>query len=207
VLGWTAVVIVWLLALPLPANAQKDSAVAVGAAVSVYRSTDDQIEHPWGIGVVARLRRSTGFGFGIGLNWVTATVNDEIGGETTKVATLVVRPLMGGIVYTRQYARFAVSASLVAGYSFNGLRDTGDAADTLARAGQPGASFAVGDTFVYRPSVSLWWELSNRFAFLTSLSYLDTRPEIVTTTPAGVSRQRLCMCAPLLTFGIGYGVF
>jgi hypothetical protein len=95
----------------------------------------------------------------------------------------------------------------VAGYSFNGLRNTGQAADAYARFGQPGATFAVGDSFVYRPSFSIWWELGNRFGLLTSVSYLATQPEVVTTTPAGTVRHKVSMNAPLLTVGIGYGIF
>jgi hypothetical protein len=201
------VVVVCLLAGAPPVSAQKDSVLTVGGAYSAYRSTDEQIEHPWGVGIVARLRRSTGFGFTIGLNWVKVTVNDDIGGETTRLGTMLVRPLMGGVVYTRQYGQFALSGSLVAGYSFNGLRKTGAAADAYARLGQPGARFDVSDSFVYRPSFSVWWELGNRFGLLTSISYLATRPEITTTTAAGASRQSVCMCAPVFTVGLSYGVF
>jgi hypothetical protein len=200
--------VVCLLAGAATASAQKDSVLVLGAAASIYHSTDAQVENPWGFGLVARLRRNSGVGVTIGLNWVSATVNQDIGGEPTRLGKLIVRPLMAGVVYTRQYAHFAVAGSLVAGYSFNGLRDTGQAADAYAsRLGQPGATFAVNDSFVYRPAFSIWWELGNRFGLMTSVAYLATQPEIVTMTTEGTVRHKVSMNAPLFTVGIGYGIF
>jgi hypothetical protein len=158
--------------------------------------------------MVMRLRRHSGFGWNIGFNWFKADVTYDVAGQQTRVGRLLVRPLMLGVNYTRQYSRFSLTGSLVAGRAFNGLRDTGAAADLLAAAGQPGSTFDVTDCFAYRPSFSVWWELGNRFGLLTSLSYFSSRPEIVTRTPtAGVLRRTVDVSAPMVTIGIGYGVF
>jgi hypothetical protein len=198
---------VCLLAGAAPASAQKDSVVTVGGAFSVYRSTDEHVSSPWGVGIVMRLRRSSGFGGTIGFNWIRATVDEPASGQDAKLGTLLVRPLMAGVTYTRQYAHFAVGGSLVAGYAFCGLRETAGAAEALASVGQPGAVFTVSNAFVYRPSFSVWWELGNRFGLLTSVSYIATRPEITTTTPTGTSRRTVNFSAPFVTVGIGYGIF
>jgi hypothetical protein len=198
---------VCLLAGAVPASAQKDSVVTLGGAFSVYHSTDEHVSSPWGVGIVMRLRRSSGFGGTIGFNWIRANVDGQAAAQGAKLGTLLVRPVMAGVTYTRQYARFAVGGALVAGYAFCGLRDTGGAADALAGIGQPGAIFAVSNSFVYRPSFSIWWELGNRFGLLTSVSYMATRPEITTTTPTGTSRRTVNFSAPFVTVGIGYGIF
>jgi hypothetical protein len=205
--GAALLAVVCLLAGAAPASAQKDSVVTVGGAFSVYRSTDEHVSSPWGVGIVMRLRRSSGFGGTIGFNWIRVSVDGQVAGQDSTLGTLLVRPLMAGVTYTRQYARFAVGGSLVAGYAFCGLRETGGAANALAGIGQPGAIFAVSNAFVYRPSFSVWWELGNRFGLLTSVSYMATRPEITTTTPAGTSRRTVNFSAPFVTVGIGYGIF
>jgi hypothetical protein len=195
--GAALLVVVCLLAGVAPASAQKDSVITVGGAFSLYHSTDDQVESPWGVGIVARLRRNSGFGGTIGFNWIKAGLNGEVDGEKTRLGTLLVRPLMLGVVYTRQYGHFALSGSLLAGYAFNGLRKMQGG----------GANFAVSDSWVYKPSVAIWWELGNRWGFLSSVSYMATRPELVTTTAAGTTRQKINFGAPFVTFGLGYGVF
>lgn len=182
--------------------------LVVGAAVSAYRPDDKALDHPWGVGLVMRLRRHSGLGWTMGLNWMKADVSGDVAGEPMRVGKLLVRPLMFGVTYTRQHANFALSGAFVVGRAFNGLRDTGSAANALAAAGQPGSTFDVTDCFAYRPSFSIWWELGNRFGLLTSVSYFFARPEIVTSTPtAGVFRRSIDVSAPQLTVGIGYGVF
>jgi hypothetical protein len=196
-----------LLAFAVPASAQKDSVVVLGGSFSVYRPSNDNVENTWGIGLVARLRRDSGFGATIGLNWFRGDVNGDIGGARTRLATVLVRPLMVGVGYTRRHAHFSLGGSLVGGYSFNGLRGTGAASEALAAAGQPGATFEITDTFVWRPSFSIWWELGNRFGLMTSVSYISLRPEIVTTTSAGTTRRKVDMSAPVFSIGLGCGIF
>jgi hypothetical protein len=200
-------VVVCLLAGASPAAAQKDSVVVVGGSFSVLSPRSEDVEHHWGVGLVARLRRNSGFGGTLGLNWFKSDLNGEIEGVRTRLATVIVRPLMVGPTYTRQFAHFSLGGAIAAGYSFNGLRNTGAVADALAASGQPGATFELTDSFVWRPSVSLWWELGNRFGLMVSASYLVLRPEMVTSTPAGTTRRRLDLSTPVFSFGLGYGVF
>ena len=196
-----------LLAFAATASAQKDSVLVLGGSFSVYRPSSDNVDNAWGVGLVARLRRDSGFGATIGLNWFQGDVNGDIGGARTRLATVVVRPLMVGVGYTRRLAHLSLGGSLVAGYAFNGLRGTGAGSDALAAIGQPGATFEITDTFVWRPSFSIWWELGNRVGLMTSVSYISLRPEIITTTTAGTSRRKVDMSAPVFSVGLGYGIF
>jgi hypothetical protein len=202
------VVVVCLLGGAASADAQQDSVLVVGVAASVYRPADEALDNPWGVGLVMRLRRHSGFGATIGLNWFRADVHHDVGGQRAQLGTLLVRPLMVGVTYTRLHAKFALSGSFVVGRAFNGLRHTGGASDVFAALGQPGTTFDVTDCLAYRPSFSIWWDLGKRFGLLTSVSYFVARPEIVTTTPsAGVFRRTVNTSSPLLTVGIGYGIF
>ena len=122
---------------------------------------------------------------------------------------MLVSPLMVGVAYTRQYAKFAVSGSFVAGRAFNGAAPhRRRRSEAFANLGQPGTTFDVTDCFAYRPAFSIWWELGNRFGLLTSVSYLYARPDVITTTPtAGTFRRQVDMSSPLFTVGIGYWIF
>lgn len=197
-----------LAAGALPAAAQKDSILTVGVAASIYRAPDNEVEDPTGFGLVARLRRPSGIGFTVGLDWFTANVRAEIGGIDTPLASLKIRPVMAGYGLTRQYSDFSVTASVVAGYAFNSISRTGAAQDAYAnRLGLQGTRFEVSNCLAVRPDFSIWWELGNRWGLLTSVSYMYARPTITTTTPLGASRRTVNASSPMLTVGIGYGVF
>jgi len=206
--GAAVAALLLVLAAAAPAAAQRDSVLAVGVAASVYHPSDEALESPWGVGLIMRLRRHSGFGATIGLGWFKTDVSGDIAGERTRLGTLLVRPLMVGVTYTRQYAKFSLAGSLLAGRAFNGLRHTGDADDAYASIGQPGTSIDITDGFAWRTGFSIWWDLGSRFGLLTSIAYFSAHPEIVTTTPtAGTFRRPVDMSSPVFTVGIGYGIF
>jgi hypothetical protein len=191
-----------------PAFAQKDSMLTVGVAASIYRASEDEVENPLGVGLVARLRRSSGVGFTVGLDWFTSNVRTDIGGVETPLASLKIRPVMAGFGYTRQYSDFSISGSLVAGYAFNSISGTGAAQDAYAtRLGLPGTRFGVSNCFAARPDFSIWWELGDHWGLLTSVSYMIARPTVTTTTSAGSSSRAFNVSSPMLTLGVAYGVF
>jgi len=201
------IVALGVVAAARPVSAQKGSSVAVGVVASIYRATDANVDIPVGIGLIGRLRRTNGIGFTVGLDWYKANVQTDIGADRTFLGRVSLRPIMAGAGWTRQYSRFALNASLVAGWSFNSLRATSQAEAAYAKLGQPGARIDVSNSFVFRPDFSLWYELNNRFGLLASLSYMASWPTVTTTTPAGVRHDRINLGAPMLTLGVSYGVF
>jgi hypothetical protein len=205
--GAAAVVAGCLLLTAAPAWAQKDSILTVGVAASIYDATDPHVDNPVGVGLVARLRRSSGIGVTVGLDWFKSDVHGDIGGVSTPLASLRIRPVMAGIALTRQYSQFAISGSLVVGYSFNSISSTGAAEAAYARIGRPGTTFDISNCLAYRPDFSIWWELGNHFGLLTSVSYMGARPALITTSPSGVSRSVVNVSAPMVTLGVAYGIF
>jgi hypothetical protein len=202
-----AAVSICLVVPAAPAWAQKDSILTVGVATSIYRATDEHVEDPVGVGLVARLRRPSGVGVTVGLDWYKSNVYEDIGGTRTQVASLKMRPIMAGIALTRQYSQFAVSGSFVIGYAFNSINGTGGAQSAYASLGRPGTTFAIGNSLAMRPDFSIWWEIGNHFGLLTSISYMASRPTLTTSSPSGVTSRVVNTSAPMLTLGIGYGVF
>ena len=190
------------------AFAQSDSAVAVGVAVSLYDATNPNAENPVGVGLIGRLRRGSGLGATVGLDWFKSNVRTEIGGELTPLGSLSIRPIMAGPSYSRQFAHFSVTASVVAGYAFNSIRNTDRAAAAYAdRLGLAGAGFHVSNCFAWRPDFSFWYELGNHFGLMASVSYMGARPTVTTTTRLGSSSETINVSAPMLTLGFSYGVF
>ncbi|HEY3382866.1 MAG TPA: hypothetical protein VGK32_13910 [Vicinamibacterales bacterium] len=202
-----AVIAVCLAAVPA-AHAQSDSALAVGVAVSIYDTTSANAKNPVGFGLVARLRRGSGFGATMGLDWFKSEIQTTIGGEQTPVGTVRIRPLMFGVSYARQYAKLSIGGSLVAGYAFNTLRETDRArAAYRDRLDVPDAGFHAANCFAWRPDVSLWYEMGNHIGVLASLSYIGARPTITTTSRLGRHDESVNVGAAMLTFGVVYGIF
>jgi hypothetical protein len=197
-----------LLAAAPALHAQNDSAIAVGVVVSTYLSPSSRATDLTGVGLVGRLRRGSGLGATVGLDWFDSEVKTEIGGQLTPLGKVRVRPLMVGVSYTRQYARYSLATSLVAGYSFNAIHSTdrGRAA-YLERLGVADAGFHASNCFAWRQDFSFWYELGNHFGLLASLSYIGARPTVTTTSRLGRQSETINVGAPMLTFGVAYGVF
>ena len=191
-----------------PAWAQNDSSVVLGVAVSTYYPSNPNVHDPVGIGLIGRLRRPSGIGATVGLDWFDAEVRSDVGGQQVQLGDVRLRPLMVGVSYTRQYAKFALSASVVGGWSFNSMRGSDAAAAAYRdRFGAPDASFHASNCLAWRPDASLWFELGNHFGAMVSLSYMGVRPTIVTSSRLGRREERVDVGAPMLTFAIAYGVF
>jgi hypothetical protein len=190
-----------------PVHAQSDSSVAVGVAVSMYDAANPNADNPVGVGLIGRLRRGSGLGATVGLDWFKSDVKVDVEGELTPLGRISLRPLMAGPAYTKQYAHFSVTASVVAGYTFNTIRSGSQAAARFTALGISNPTVSVGHCFVYRPDFSLWYELGNHFGLMASVSYMGARPTVTTSTRTGIRRETIDVGAPMLTLGFAYGIF
>jgi hypothetical protein len=205
----TLLAAIFILLMFSPAlHAQTDSSVAVGVALTFYDPTNPRANHPAGVGLVGRLRRGSGLGATVGLDWFTSEVQTEIGGQLAPLGTMSIRPLMVGVSYIRQYHRYAVSGGLVAGWAFNSLRQTG-AEQTVYRdrLAMPDARLTIANCLTVRPDVTLWYELGHHFAASASVSYMLARPTVTTTSALGRRADTVNLSATVITFGFVYGVF
>jgi hypothetical protein len=198
-----------LLLLSAPAvHAQNDSVVAVGGAFTFMVPDDSKADHRPGIGVAARLRRGSGLGFSLGLEWFTSEVQTDVAGKPVPLGTMTIRPLMFGVSYSRQFARYALSAGVVGGWSFNSISQTAGQQRIYGDAiGMPDAHVSVGTGWAVRPSVTLWYELGNHFAAAASIGYIFDRPTVTTQGAAGQRRDTVNLNATAISFGFVYGVF
>lgn len=119
---------------------------------------------------LVRLGSGSGLGPAIAFDWFQADVRSR-GARGEILSRVHVKPVMGGLSYTIASERVSVSPSIVGGVSFNSLTIT----DTGAAAGVP---VEVDNSLAWRPGVSVWFDLSRRFALNVSGGYVMTRLRI-----------------------------
>ena len=107
---------------------------------------------------------------------------------------------MAGVEYGVARGRLSAGASVVAGYSFNGLDvDTG-------RVGA-GRAVAVRNSLVWRPGVGVWWDVAPRVGIQAFYGRLFARPAVTFASDTEIATERLRVNAAVLSVGVAYWVF
>jgi hypothetical protein len=111
-----------------------------------------------------------------------------------------VRPIMVGFGYTFHPNRISVSPSLVAGVAFNSLSvpDTG-AADRIA--------VGVGHSLVWRPGVSVWFDLNRHIALNMSVGHVVTGLRVTFLEDGRLVKQSVSGDTTTVHAGIAYKLF
>ena len=200
-------VILWL-APAAPAAAQSDAFIGFGLAFSTYDSRDDILATPNSVGPLLRLQLGEGLGPSIGFQWFRTDVRTVIGGRVTRLGSLRMRPIMAGVAYTKRFGRFTAATALVGGYAFARLRlDDAARAAAYRHDGSVWLSGRAGDSFAWRPNVSLWYDVGQKVGLLASLAYIGVRPTITISTTAGPIREHVNADSVVFTVGAVYGIF
>ena len=198
------------LAAAADVHAQSVNRFALGANVTTRvapdESTDGKGTH---IGLQWRIGHSEqGWGFKYGLNWYSTRIDGLFQGRTIELGELHVRPLMAGYGYTRMFGKTAVSANLLGGYAFGGFSlDQGANALYSAVSGGREVDTNAGNTFVLKPELSAWRDMSEKIGLHANIGYMFARPTVSIETPAGVERTHVR--ADMLQFKVGvvYSIF
>ena len=199
---------VFVLVLAPYARAQTDSVIGVGAAMAFHAATDPNVDSRPGWGLVGRLRRGTGLGFSLGLGWYTSDVRTDVDGKIVPLGTVTARPVMGGASYTWQFARFALTAGIVGGWSFNSIAQTPAQQKTYGEAiGMPDAHLSASDNWTARASTTFWYEIDHHLAVFASIGYATLRPTVTAHGAAGQRGDAVNLSGSVLSFGLSYGVF
>jgi hypothetical protein len=199
---------VFIMLLAPAARAQTDSVVAVGVAATFYDPASADAHHPAGVGIVARLRRGSGLGATVGMDWFTSDLRVEAGGQPTPVGRMSIKPLMAGVGYIKQFRRYAISTGVVAGIALNTLSQSDSQRAAWGdHAGLPGANVSISNCLAVEPNLTLWYELGHHFAASASVAYMVARPSLTASSAAGTRSERINLSATVITFGFVYGVF
>jgi hypothetical protein len=113
----------------------------------------------------------TGAGLGpaVGFNWLTINVDSGSAGTARTLADVNVRPVMGGINYTKLFGTLALTAGGMAGWSFNSLHNI----TVTPNNGVP-ASYSVNmnDAVAVKGEVTALQRITSRTRVQASVGYL-----------------------------------
>jgi len=194
---------------PRAARAQEDNHVALGVNFTT-RASDSRATHTsGGVGISWRFGHSeTGWGIATGLGWYAADIDLTVGGTTTEVGELHVRPFMAGYGYTYSFGRAAVSAELLGGFAIVSFRQAPSAADVYRdRLGARSLDLRASNTFMLRPQSNLWIDAGDKFGVNVTVAYAVARPKMVTSSSLGEASQRLRADVFSVSAGLVYKIF
>ncbi|HEX6209256.1 MAG TPA: hypothetical protein VF136_00680, partial [Methylomirabilota bacterium] len=173
--------------------------LALGASVRFSQSSDGAVASATDVAPFVRFSRGPGWRPDIGLSWTSRDLEEGLAGSPP-LATLTMRPVMGGLAYQLPVGRASLSLSLVAGYSFNTL-------DLDASRTAPVRAVSVSSGFAWRSGASLWYDLTSRVGLQVSVNYLQARPRVTFAGPDELTSRRIDAGALMLSVGGGYWIF
>lgn len=189
--------------------AQSTGKVAIGANVSAKRAASSDSRGHNSIGLLWRLGHGReGWGWKYGINWFSAEIDRSLDGEHREFGHLRIRPILGGYGYTHVMGNKKVSANLMGGYAFTSftVHDTFDLAYRTAHSVES-IDTSAANTFVLKPEVSTWFDLSEKIGLNISASYMIARPQVTVSSSLGRDRQRIQTDTFSIKAGLVYSIF
>ncbi len=194
--------------LATDARAQSQAAIGLGLAVSSYDPTGQLGQSATSIGPLIRIKTGTGLGPTIGFDWYAVGVEAMAGDQRVYVGRVSVKPVMAGIAYNWNRGKYWLSASVVGGYAFAGLKVNDQARPAFRSSlGASVLSFDAVNSLVWRPQLGFWYDAAPRVGLTASIAYIGVRPKLRITSDVGTRDVTLGASCTVLTFGLVYGVF
>lgn len=209
-LAWIAVVLAAMMIVPSRAvEAQSDGWLAVGSGIVSRSSRDPGVGDSVGPAFILRVGRGgTGWGMRYGFDWFSTDLERPVQGQAQSFGRLRVRPILVGYGYSIKREPALLSLNLKGGYAFSSfnLRPSYAAAySTAFQAG--GVRASAANTFVIKPEVSLWINLSRKVGLNVSTGYIVARPQVSFASAAGMERRRVMADMFLFQVGAAYTIF
>lgn len=190
------------------ADAQTDGTLALGWEAGAMLPSDTSASGGNDLGIVWRFGRDeTGWGWHWGLNWYETTLTRQVGGTRVELGDLHVRPITMGYGFTYVAGRTAIIADMLGGFAFTSMSMSPAARDSYQRIGQNGARLDAGMTWIARPEVLVWYDLSKNFGLVFNVGYMFARPTLTISTSAGQDVRRIDADMLMLQVGLAYAVF
>jgi hypothetical protein len=209
-----------LCAMCLPgarAAAQDEATVqnrfAIGAEFKVKTSDrasqEDYARGQLGPGLVWRFGTGKpGWGFHWGLNWYAVKIERPIGGIVTELGELHVRPVMAGWGYTKIIHGYSITADVLGGYAIGSINISDPATAAYQRVlGVQTVDAEAGNTFVLKPEIGVWYDVTRRVFLNVNAGYMVARPEVEIVTAAGRDGRNARADQFILKVGVVYSIF
>jgi len=201
-----------LLSLVLPGLGlcQTGNRVAIGAALGVRATGRPDATGDFNPIFIWRIGHDgPGWGFRYGFNWFDTDLVRAIDGRPTPFGHLNVRPIMVGYGYRFALGRLAtLSANLKGGYAFSSFSMQPGFGDRYQDSlGVRGVQADVHNTFVVKPELAAWVDLSRKVGLNITAGYMIARPNISLSTSAGADRRRIDADMFMMKIGAVYSIF
>jgi hypothetical protein len=173
--------------------------LALGASVSRSDPQERSLASRVSVGPLLRLGSGRGLGVAIGFSWFHAALvgSPSDPGLTGRVH---VKPIMGGLGYTFRSGRVSLAPSVVGGMAFNRASASGS--------GPTGrVAVSVGNSFAWRPGVSVWLDLNRWAAVNLSAAQVRTGLDVTFVDDGHLVRERVPGNAVILQAGLAYKIF
>jgi hypothetical protein len=171
---------------------------ALGVTAGSSHPTRDGLDSAWSFGPLVRFGSGTGFGLAVGFDWFRTSLSPA--DPAAPSSGLRVRPVMAGVSYTVASGPVSISPSIVGGFAFNGIDvPDGGALGRLA--------VDAGNSFAWRPAVSMWIDTSARTAAYVSIGHVRTSPTVTFVEDGRIDRRSLPAHATMLSVGMAYTFF
>ena len=152
------------------------------------------------VGPLVRLGSGRGFGPALALNWFQTTVASAPIGSELLSSRIYVRPVMGGVSYTWASNRLSISPSVVGGVAFNSL--------TVPTEGDGNRiAVEVGNSLIWRPGVSVWFDVNRRAALNLSAGYMMTRLRLTFLEDRRLVTNNVPGDTTIVQVGVAYKIF
>jgi len=195
------------------AYSQIESRFAFGGEFKIKASDraskEDYAEGQLGPGFLWRFGHSKpGWGFHWGLNWYAVKIQRPVGGTAIELGELHVRPIMGGYGYNWTIRRYSITADVLGGYAAGAIALDAPAVDAYRRAlGVSGATASASNTFVMKPEIGVWYDVSKRIGINVNAGYMIARPDVTVATAAGAEFRTARADQFVLKTGMVYSIF
>jgi hypothetical protein len=209
----TTAVVLWAAflvgATVAPLRAQEGNRFALGGNIQMRTAEAAQTHGGKGPGLQWRFGHSeTGWGWAYGLNWFATDVDKPIGGSSTELGELRVKPFMGGYGYTRRFGAVAVAANMLGGWAVTSFTLAPSAADAYRdRLGARTLDAHSHGTFVAKPEVEAWIDVGRKYGIKLSAGYMLARPRMTVSSSLGDEYRRVRADQLMLTAGVVYRIF
>jgi hypothetical protein len=115
---------------------------------------------------------------------------------------------MVGYGYSYIIGRAKISANLLGGYAFNSFSMKPTFNDLYRdMRGADSVDARVSNTFVVKPEISSWIDLSEKVGLYMSAGYMRARPSVTVTSTLGEDRRRIRADMFMFKVGAVYSIF
>ena len=111
---------------------------------------------------------------------------------------------MLGYGYTWIRDRTAITADVLDGFAFNSFHLDPATIAAYQRRGATNIDGEATNTFVIKPEIQLWYDLSSRFGLKLTDGYLVSRPSVTIASTLGRDTRSIGADTVLITFDVVY---